>query len=177
LKSAAHQYADALADVVLQGDAQTVVGQLADLADAYHQSVELRNAISSPAVSKEAKRHVMEQLAARVGAGPVVRNFLFVVVDHQRASLLPEISDAFQTAIRRRQGIVEAEIISAFELTDAQKSTLVQSLERRTGKKIEAKYSLQPGLLGGVSARVGDTVFDGSVRAQLGRLREQLAAE
>jgi len=178
LKSASLQYANALADVALaQEAADAAVKQLADFAAAFGVSVELRNFLSSPAVARDAKHGVIEKICTRVGAGKIIRNFLFVIVDHQRSHVLPEIVGAFQEVIRQRQGIAEAEISSAVELSAAQKKRFAQSLERLTGKKIQAKYSLDPALLGGAVVRVGDTIYDGSVRNSLNELRARLVAE
>jgi F-type H+-transporting ATPase subunit delta len=178
LKSASLQYANALADVALaQGAAPAALKQLSDFAAAFGVSAELRNFLTSPGVPREAKHDVIEKIAARIGAGKIIRNFLFVVADHQRTLILPEIVASFQDVIRQRQGIAEAEISSASELSAAQKKRFARTLERLTGKKIEAKYSLDPALLGGAVVRVGDTIYDGSVRSSLHEMRARLAAE
>ena len=154
-----------------------VLQQLGDFAAAYQESPELRNLFASPAASTEAKRGVAEKIAARLGASKIVRNFLFVVIDHQRMHELPEILKAFQDVLRERQGIAEAEVFSAVALNDAQKTEMTRTLERVTGKKIEAKFSLDRNLLGGALVRVGDTIYDGSLRNRLNGLRERLTAE
>ncbi len=178
MKSASLQYANALADVALaQGAADAAVKQLADFASAFGVSAELRNFLSSPAVARDAKHGVIEKICSRVGAGKIIRNFLFVIADHHRSHILPEIVASFQEVIRQRQGIAEAEISSAVELSAAQKKRFAQSLERLTGKKIQAKYSLDPALLGGAVVRVGDTIYDGSVRNSLNEMRARLVAE
>jgi F-type H+-transporting ATPase subunit delta len=178
LKSASLQYATALADIILeQGAAEPTRKQLEDFCAAYEESVELRSFLASPAVSKEDKHGVIEKLVARLGASRIIRNFLFVMADNQRIHLLPEITDRFEEVLRQRQGLAEAEVTSAVELNDAQKSALIQTLQRLSGKKIQAKYSLEPALLGGAIVRVGDTIYDGSVRNRLNQLRAQLASE
>jgi len=178
LKSASLQYANALADIAIaQGASAPVIQQLGDLTAAYTQSAELRNVLSSPAVSKDEKRAIAEKIAARLGASKILRNFLLVVIDHQRTQLLPEIFQQFQTVLRDRQGVAEAEIFSAVELNAAQKKQMTQTLEKTTGKKIEPKFSLDPNLLGGALVRVGDTIYDGSLRNRLNGLRERLTAE
>jgi len=178
LKSASLQYATALADIVLQqGASEPARKQLEDFRAAYEQSSELRNFLASPAVSKENKHGVIEKLVARLGASRILRNFLFVMTDNQRVHLLPEITDTFEEVLRQREGVAEAEVTSAVELNDAQKSALIQTLQRLSGKKIQAKYSLEPELLGGAVVRVGDTIYDGSVRSRLNQLRAQLASE
>ncbi|MGH3627970.1 MAG: ATP synthase F1 subunit delta, partial [Sciscionella sp.] len=165
MKSASLQYANAFADVALeQGAADSALKQLSDFGAAFALSAELRNFLSSPGVPRSAKHGVIEKIAARTGAGKIVRNFLFVIADHHRTHILPEIIAAFQEVVRHRQGIAEAEISSAVELSAAQKKKFAQTLERLTGKKIQATYTLDPKLLGGAVVRVGDTVYDGSVR-------------
>ena len=178
MKSASLQYANALADIALaQGAAAPVIQQLGDFIAAYAESPELRHFFASPAASKEQKREVAEKISARLGASKIVRNFLYVVLDHQRAHALPEMLEAFASVLRDRQGIAEAEIFSAVALSDSQKTELTQTLARVTGKKIAPKFSLDPSLLGGARVRVGDTIYDGSLRNRLNGLRERLAAE
>jgi F-type H+-transporting ATPase subunit delta len=178
LKSASLQYANALADIALaQGAADAVNKQLADVGAMYSESAELRNFLTSPAVDRAGKHGVIEKLLARTGGSKIIRNFLFVVLDHQRAHILPEIIAAFQEVVRRRQGIAEAEISSAIELSAAQKAEFAFTLERLTGKRVEAKYSLDAALLGGAVVRIGDTIYDGSLRNRLNEMRAELTAE
>jgi F-type H+-transporting ATPase subunit delta len=178
LKSASHQYANALADIALaQGAAEPALKQLADFGATYAESAELRNFLASPAVDRDAKHGVIEKLVARMGASKIIRNFVFLVVDHGRAHILPEIVSAFQEVVRQRQGIAEAEISTAVELNAAQKAEFAFTLERLTGKRVETKYSLEPALLGGAVVRIGDAIYDGSLRHWLDEMRAQLAAE
>lgn len=178
MRSASLQYATALADIALeQGAAEPVKKQLEDFGAAYGESAELRNVLANPAVELTSKHSVIEKLTARLGASRIVRNFLFIVADNQRTHLLPEILKTFDDVIRQRQGVAEAEVTSAAELTAPQKSQLQQTLERLTGRKIQAKYSLDPALLGGAVVRIGDTIYDGSVRNRLNQMRARLAAE
>ena len=178
MKSATRQYATALADVAMaQRAADAVTQQLVGFGALYAESPELRNFLSSPAVTREAKHRVIEKLLARVGGSEIVRNFLFVVIDHQRTHLLPEIIAAVREEIKKREGITEAQVSSAVELSKAQKAEMEFTLERLTGKRVEAKFSLEPSLLGGAVVRLGDTVYDGSVRSRLNNLRARLASE
>jgi F-type H+-transporting ATPase subunit delta len=178
LKSASLQYATALADIVLeQGAAEPARKQLRDFMAAYDESAELRNFLISPAIPREAKHGAIQQIAARLGASKVIRNFLFVMSDNQRVHLLPEIVSAFEHVLEERLGIAEARVTSPVELTEGQKASLLQTLERLSGKRIQARYSLDPSLLGGAIVRIGDMIYDGSVRNRLNQLRAQLAAE
>jgi F-type H+-transporting ATPase subunit delta len=178
LKSVSKQYANAFADIAIaQGAPQTAVRQLADFGEAFAGSAELRNFLESPAVDTQIKHRVIEKIVAQQGASRIIRNFLFVIVDHHRAYMLPEIIAAVQEVVRQRQGIAEAEISSAVELSAAQKTELAKTLSRLTGKSIEPKYSLDPALLGGAVARVGDTIYDGSLRSRLTEMRARLSEE
>ncbi len=178
MRSASLQYANALADIALeQGAAEPVLKQLGEFGAAYAESAELRTFLANPGVTHEDKRGVIEKLAARIGASKIIRNFLFVMVDNQRTSLLPDILAAFQEEIRQRQGVAQAAVSSAANLNDAQKTKLLGTLERLTGKKIQATYELEPELLGGAVVRIGDTIYDGSLRSRLNELRARLTAE
>jgi len=178
LKSASLQYANALADVALQqGAAEPVLKQLSDFVEAYAASAELRNLLANPAVTGKEKHAVAEKLSARLGASKILRNFLFLLIDHRRTLMIPELAEAFKAVIRERESIAEAQVASAVELSDAQKKSLGRSLEKKTGKKIEAKFTVDKALLGGVVVRIGDTVYDGSVKHRLNEMRAKLAAE
>ncbi|HXR32510.1 MAG TPA: ATP synthase F1 subunit delta, partial [Verrucomicrobiae bacterium] len=175
MRSASLQYANALADIALeQGAAEPVLKQLSEFGAAFAASAELRTFLAAPGLSREAKHGVIEKLAARMGASKVIRNFLFVMIDNQRTPLLPNILEAFQEVLRRRQGVAEAEVSSAVNLSDTQKAQLLQTLERLTDKKIQAKYALEPELLGGVVVRIGDTIYDGSLRSRFDEMRARL---
>jgi F-type H+-transporting ATPase subunit delta len=106
-----------------------------------------------------------------------VRNFVYLIVDHRRTEMLPEILQAFREELNARLGIVEAEVTSARELSAGEKKELTSVLERRTGKKVEARFQMDEALLGGAIVRLGSTIYDGSVRDQLNRLREKLETE
>ena len=185
MKSASLQYAGVLADIALQQEvAETFSKQLEQLLSLYRESEELRKFLASPAIPRPAKHGVIEKIVDRMSARPdsagaskILRNFLFVLADHRRTQLLPEIAAAFHSVLRQRQGIAQADITSAVELSAAQKKELRLALERITGKKIETRYATDSALLGGAVVRVGSTIYDGSVRNQLERLRERLASE
>lgn len=172
------RYAAALADVALeQKSAERVKKDLAAFTAAFSESGDLRAFLESPGVSHEQKHKVVDALANRMDLAPAVRNFAFLLIDHRRTELIREIEAAFQTELNARLGIAEAEVTSARELSAGEREQLTKALERRTGKKIEARFQRDESLLGGTVVRVGSTVYDGSVREQLTRLREQLESE
>jgi F-type H+-transporting ATPase subunit delta len=174
----ATRYAAALTDVALeQNDANRVKRDLDSFVSAFAESADLRAFIESPGISHELKHKVIGELALRMDLVGAVRNFAFLVVDHHRTEMLGEIREAFQRELNARLGIAEAEVTSAREMSEEEREKLTAALERRTGKRIEARFHRNESLVGGTVVRVGSTVYDGSVREQLVRLREQLETE
>ena len=174
----ATRYAAALADVALEQKAADRVRQdLAAFVEAFASAADLRTFLENPAAAREVKQKVIETLASRMDLSPAVRNFVHVLVDHRRTEMLSKIQRAFQAELNRRLGIAEAEVTSARELTPAERQRLTAALEHRTGMKMEAHFRTDQALLGGLVVRIGSTVYDGSVREQLARLRMQLEAE
>lgn len=177
-EAVASRYAAALADAALaEGNAERVRRDLAAFVTAFDESAELRNVLETPSVPPELKRKIVETLAKRMDLAKAVRNFVFLLVDHSRIEMLHEIQHAFHQALNARLGIADAEVTSARELSAGERRELTAVLERRTGKKIEARFREDASLLGGAVVRVGSIVYDGSVREQLTRLREQLETE
>ena len=178
MSALAERYAAALADVALERKSgEAVRNDLAAFVETFLASADLRNALESPAVDSAVKNKVITAVAAKMGLNDAVRNFIYLIVDHRRTHLFHEILPVFRTELNKRLGIAEAEVTTARALSDAEKTDLLAVLERRTGKKIEASFAEDASLLGGAVVRVGSTVYDGSVREQLSRLREQLEAE
>lgn len=178
MSAVVQRYAAALADVAAERKIGDVVRRDLDaFAETFSSVADLRNALESPALNAEVKRRVIEDLAVAMKLDSAVRNFIFLLVDHRRTELLPEIQQAFREELNARLGIVEAEVTSARELSAGEKKELTSVLEQRTGKKIEAQFQEDSALLGGAIVRLGSTIYDGSVRDQLNRLREQLEME
>lgn len=178
MRAVAQRYAGALADVVIaQGEAEKVKKELAGFVALVEESADLRNMLATPAVTREQKQAVIEKLLGRLGAGKTLKNFLFVLADNRRAGLLAQIQPAFEEELLARQGIAEAQVTSARELTGVEKQELTAALAKLTGKRVEAKYALEAELIGGAVARIGSTIYDGSVREQLRRLQAKLATE
>jgi F-type H+-transporting ATPase subunit delta len=176
LSAVAERYAAALASVTIERK-RDAKGDLSAFMGVFFSSAELRNALESPAVSQEIKERVIREIAEKMGIDEAVRNFIYLIVAHRRTEMFREILAALERQLNMRMGIAEAEVSSAKELSDAEKKQLTAVMERRTGKKIKAQYREDKALLGGVLVRVGSTIYDGSVRERLNRLREQLEAE
>jgi len=176
--AAAQRYVAALADVALEKKISEVAQRdLASFTLAFNSSSDLRNVLESPAVNEETKENVVVALAQKMGLSEAVRNFVHLIVRNRRTQMIEEIQAAFQAELNARMGIAQAEVATTRELTAAEKKELTAAIERRTGKKIEPIFVQDESLLAGAVVRVGSTVYDGSVREQLVRLRRQLEAE
>ncbi len=177
----ATRYARALADVVTAPASGVAPGevreQLRALEDLLAASPELRGVLLSPAVAPARKRAVVSWIAGRLGLPAPLRNFVFVLIDHRRIAGLKEIRQAFEVLMDERTGVVRAEIETAVELTEAQRARLAGELERVAGRRVRGEYSVREEILGGVVARIGSTVYDGSVRGQLAELGRRLKSE
>ena len=172
------RYANALVDVVLAPgsgmDPAAIVAQLKSIAEMIADSQDLRTALNSPAISPARKRAVIGALLQPMNVEPRVRNFLYVVISHRRVGEFPSIVEAFEVLADERLGWVRVEVTSAKPLNDTQRARIEGEISQMAGKKAKLKFSQDPALLGGVVARVGSTVYDGSVRGQLDRLRTRL---
>ncbi len=178
MSALAQRYGAALADVAFEHKgAEKIRKDLSDFAQVFGESADLRNLLSNPSVSAEAKKSVAGEIGAKMSLHQEVRNFLFILIDHGRTGILRDIQQAFDTEMNRRMGIVDAVVTSARELSAGEKTQLMQSLERVTGKKVQAQYQLNPQLIGGARVQIGSTIYDGTVRERLNRLRSQLQSQ
>jgi len=178
LKALAQRYARALVDVAFQQQkSEEIRKELAGFAGLARESADLRNLLASPAVPREKKHAVIDALAKRLGSSKVFRNFLCVLVNNRRTGMLAQIQEAFEAQLLERFGVVQAQVTTARDLGAAEKTELGKALERLTGKRIEADYRLDPALIGGAVVQIGSTVYDGSVREQLQRLKMSLSKE
>jgi F-type H+-transporting ATPase subunit delta len=181
LSAVATRYARALADVVTAGAStlrpDAAVSELRAFEAALQSSAELRNALISPSVPASRKRAVVGRIADTLKLSRISRNLLFVLIDHRRIASLSAVVHSFELIVDERLGFARAEVASARELTEAQRAALNAELERLTGKRIRMRFTVDESLIGGVVARIGSTVYDGSVRGQLSSMGRRLSAE
>jgi F-type H+-transporting ATPase subunit delta len=171
----AHRYARALADVVATiGDYRQVLKELEDFSAAYRESVELREVCETPAVPMAQKLSVLEVLAGRLGVSHITLNFLRVLMVHYRFPILEEILLAFRNVAYARLGIVRVRITSAEDLSAPERELLQTRFNELTQKQSELEFHRDAKLIAGLMAQIGSTVYDGSVRGHLDRIREQL---
>ena len=178
----ATRYARALVDAVLSPspraaappEPERVIEDLRGFEEAIGSSKELRNVLLTPGVPVARKRAVLGKIAGAMETSRIVRNFLFVLVDHRRIGDLSGIIAAFEHIMDVRLGIIQVEVRSARPLSEEQSQVLTSGLESATGKRVWLNTTTDPSLIGGLVARVGSTVLDGSVRGRLDALERQL---
>ncbi len=130
----------------------------------------------NPAIPVEQKRGLLDVIVQRDAILLQVRNFVAVLIDHQRIHFLGAIITQLEKELDARLGIADAEITSARELGDAEKREFEAQVGRLTGKKVRARYAQNAALLGGAVVRLGSTIYDGSVKGQLERLKEAISS-
>jgi F-type H+-transporting ATPase subunit delta len=174
----ANRYARALVDVVTASDSKVqpedAVRQVRAVEKMIAGSAELRIALLTPAISNARKRAVIGRLLEEMSVSDLIRNFVYVIINHRRIGMLAEISEAFELLMDQRLGFVWAEVTSASALDSRRSASLEAELSRLTGKKMRLRFAVDTSLLGGAVARIGSTVYDGSIRGQLQQLRRQL---
>ncbi|MDP9169487.1 MAG: ATP synthase F1 subunit delta [Acidobacteriota bacterium] len=173
-----NRYANALVDVVVSGrsgiDPAKAVDQLKTFNTAVQSSEDLRTILASPAVSIARKRLVVRRIGEALGLEKIILNFLLVLTDHRRETALPEMIDAFEIFLDERLGFLRAEVRSAYELNPQQRDQLAAELEKLAGSQVRMRFEVDPDLIGGVTAKLGSKVYDGSVRGQLENLRQHM---
>jgi F-type H+-transporting ATPase subunit delta len=170
------RYAHAFASVAASShlDTSAAQQQLNDFSGTLAGSHELREVLMNPSIAKEQKLKVLDAIAGRIGMFAQVRNFLAVIIDHQRLAELNEILTEYHAVADERSGLCEAEITSARPLNADDRADLESQVAKLAGGHVRATYYQDAGLLGGVVVRIGSTVYDGSIRAQLRQLKQKL---
>ena len=178
MASVASTYARAFADVVLDThlDADRSIAELRVIASLLAESVELRRVWENPAIPAEQKRRVLDIIAERDGIPKQVRNLVAVLIDHRRIHFLQPIIAQVEKELDARLGFAEAQITSARELGDAEKREFEAQVGKLTGKRVRARYGRDASLLGGAVVRLGSTIYDGSVKGQLERLKQAISS-
>lgn len=178
MASVINTYARAFADVVTANrmDPATILAEARQIAAMVEQNKQLSEVWETPSIPAEQKRAVLDAIVNRAGSSRPVRNFVAVLIDKGRMKFLSEIVAQFAQELNQRLGFADAEITTARDLSQEERAGLEHDLEGVTGKKIKARYSQDREILGGAIARVGSTVFDGSVKGQLERIRKQLVS-
>lgn len=171
----ARRYATALLELGTEsGQLDALVDELGRAADIYQASADLRAAFDDPLVPAAAKKAILGDVAERLGLGQTAKNTLGLLLDRRRIRALPAISARLREMADLKRGILRAEVLTAMPLPEEYFSALQVQLERITGRRIALDRKLDPSLICGVVARVGDTVYDGSLVARLRSMKESM---
>ena len=174
--ASAVRYARALFDVALkESDPSRVEQELSTITALVKGHPELQNVLESPGVPPMAKKAVVEALIARGQFIPSVGKLLVMLAERDRLTLLDGVLEAFRGRLREQQRVLEAEVTTAIPLEPEQQAALQQRLSAATARQVTVTTKVDPALIGGVVARIGSTVYDGSLATQLVKLKGRLA--
>lgn len=171
------RYASAFLDVVSEAklDTAAIDQQLNDFLGTWNGSRELREFFENPAVPAAQKVAILDKLNAKLGMMKQLRNLVAVLIDNGRIRDVAEVAAAYRTLLKEKLGIKPAEIVTARELSQDERDALVAEVGKLAGGRVDASFKQDASILGGTVVRIGSTVYDGSVRGRLERLKEVLA--
>lgn len=174
-KEVAEQYAEALSDIGQEnGVEEALQDQLADFVEVFQDSEMLQKALMNPAIDLDERRDLIRSISQKAGWETYLQNFLLLLVDNHRLSIVGEINELFRQQIEKREGKLRTKVETAQPLTDDQEESIQNALARVTGKDIILETNVDESLLGGVVARLGSMVYDGSVRTKLDSLQGRI---
>lgn len=170
------RYARAFADVAGEHQLKPaeVRAQSALILETWQGSPELREVFETPAIPVRQKLAVLDELSKRLGVCAELRNFVAVLIEHGRMGAFGEVVAALEAELKSRAGIQPAEVTTTRALSEQERSGLMQGIEKLVGGKVEASFHEDKSILGGAVVRIGSTVYDGSVRGRMERLREEI---
>lgn len=175
LRTSASRYAKALFEVAIQeSDPARVEADLAMVVEAMNDHADLRRAMLNPAVPQSVRVNVVRALADHVGAQVPIAKLLEMLASRGRLELVPHLLDVYRERLLAHQNILRGSVSSAAPLPDAKVHALEERLSRMTGKQVRLEVAHDPALIGGLVAKIGSTVYDGSVRTQLEKMKKQL---
>jgi F-type H+-transporting ATPase subunit delta len=171
----AKRYARAILELATeQKQVERASKDLNDLAVLWKASEELRELFANPKFTAELRKTVLVDITTRAGVSPLIKNSVLYLNDRQRLPVLPELAQAFSELAERAAGTLRAEVTSAAALPESYYVQLQKALEQATGRKVTIEKKTDASLIAGVVTRVGDQVFDGSIRTRLSELKESL---
>jgi F-type H+-transporting ATPase subunit delta len=175
ISTPARRYARALLEVAIkQRNFTLVLEELENIEKQFQQLPLMKQLFLNPALPQENKRRILEALAKRFGLQPLTLNFLKTLMRHDRLNLLEQVIVSMEQQFLERQGIVVVEVLTARRLDRQEESEMISTLETFTGKKVQLENHVNPGLIGGAVTRIGSTLYDGSVQAQLEQLKTRI---
>jgi F-type H+-transporting ATPase subunit delta len=177
LAAIANRYAKALVDVSFpQGLHEQVSRELDRFDQLLRDNRELRQLYANPAIPAAKKNTVTGVILQKLAFGSTTANFILILIDNYRMGYFEEIRAAYYQFLNERLGVVRVDVSSALDVDGQTQARLVAQLEKLTSRKVQLKFQSDPSLIGGVVTRIGDTIYDGSVRQQLNSLKNRLSA-
>ncbi|MDR6225515.1 F0F1 ATP synthase subunit delta [Desmospora profundinema] len=174
ISSVANRYAKALFEAASEnGELETVEREVTAVADVFQGNADLLKWLEHPKVTVEEKKNLFDKLFPDVSA--FTRNLLHLLVDRGRELEVTGIATAYKHLAMAERGVVEAEVVSAAPLTEADQKALVSAFEKRIGKTIHIQNNVDSDILGGVIVKIGDRLYDGSLKTKLERFRKNVA--
>ena len=176
LQTVARRYASALADVVIERKEEREIQQEIDQwASMIESNSDLKEVFANPTVAYNEKQKVLEELIARTRVRPTTASFLRVLLRNQRLAQLKDVAERFALVLDERGGVVSANVTTARPLPEDVKNTVRQALSAATGRTVRVSFTTDETIIGGLVARIGSTIYDGSVQSRLDRLSDELA--
>ena len=173
--SVARRYAKALLGIASgKNQIQGIGAELISVVSLFDRHPDLHIQLLSPALTTSEREKFLNTMIQGLGIGQDTANFLLLVNRKGRLEYLKRIRDEYQKFSDDAAGLVRAQIFSAHALPGDTQGRLISALEKRTSKKVEAKFEIVPGLIGGIKVQIGGLLLDGSISAQLVRMKEEL---
>ena len=171
----ARRYAKALVQLAAEaGTVDKTSGELVQIDALLSANPELRSVLGNPAYGIEAKREILKELCEKLALSDLVKNCIFLLLERNRLSFLPQIAESYGVFADELSGVIRPTLVTGIPLDDGQVGQIKDALAKATGKKVVMKVEVDPALIGGVVKKIGDTVFDGSVKTQLSRIEDIL---
>ena len=171
----AKRYAKALVDIGKEdGNLEKYGQEMADMVELLNQTPELESVLTNPAIDSDSRQKVLDAILEKAGLSPMVNNFLRLLMERKRIDELRNIDTVYSRLTDEVKGITRAEVLSATPLNDEDQARLKSVLQKMAGTDVKIEVQQEANLIGGVVARIGDLVLDGSVKTQLESLKDSL---
>lgn len=170
------RYARSLTEIVFEENVEPeVTGDLNTYSEIFRAVPDLLEVFQTPAVPRDSKENLLNQLISKYPVNPLTHNFLRVLLQHNRIGFFQQILDLYLKLVNEHKGIVSARVTTAIALTEQETKNLGAKLSAITGKSVHIDPQMDASILGGVIVQLGSTIFDGSIQAQLAEMKRRLA--
>jgi F-type H+-transporting ATPase subunit delta len=170
------RYARSLTEIVFEEDLEEeVTGDLKAYGEIFRVEPDLLVVFQTPAVPRESKEKLLNELTTKYPVNPVTSNFLRILLQHNRIGFFQQILDLYLKLVNEHKGIVTARVTTAVALSEQETAKLGEKLSAITGKSVNVEQQMDETILGGVVVQLGSTVFDGSIKARLAEMKRRLA--